>query len=78
MEAVSRIQPLLHGTLSGRSLVSRNLSAAGIAAADIYTAVLDTAGQADCDSISITEAAQPALWQWLIPLLLVTGIFLLF
>ncbi len=78
MEAVSRIQPLLHGTLSGRSLVSRNLSAAGIAAADIYTAVLDTAGQADCDSISITEAAQPALWQWLIPLLLGTGIFLLF
>ena len=78
MEAVSQIQPLLHRTLSGHSIMSQRLSGLGIAAADIYTAVLDTADQVKCDSINVVEVPPPARWQWLVPLLLATGIILLF
>ncbi len=78
MEAVSQIQPLLHNALSGRSVLSRRLSGLGHVAADIYGAVLDAADREKCDSITVVEAPRPALWQWLIPLVLVAGITLLF
>ena len=78
MEAAGQMQPLLRSKLAGRFETGRRLSGIGMAAADIYTAVLDTAAQAKCKPISVTQAPQPALWQWLIPLLLVTAIFLLF
>lgn len=78
MEAVSRMRPLLQSTLSAHSATSRNLSGAGIAAAGIYSAVLEAADQEKCNPISMTEAPLPALWQWFIPLLLGAAIVLLF
>jgi len=78
MEAVSQIQPLLHGNLSGRSVMNPRLSELGHTAADIYGAVLDAADRETCGSITVVEAPRPARWQWLIPLVLVAGIALLF
>jgi energy-coupling factor transport system permease protein len=78
MEAVGQIQPLLLKALSGRSLANKRLTGLGNVAADVYETVLDKAGRAKCDSINVVEAAQPAYWQWLIPLLLAAAIFLLF
>lgn len=78
MEAVGQIQPLLLTALSGSSLANKRLTGLGTIAADVYQTVLDKAACANCEPIHVVEAAQPACWQWLIPLLLAAAIFLLF
>ena len=78
MEAVGQIQPLLLKALSGSSLANKRLTGLGTVAADVYETVLEKAGRANCDPVRVVEAAQPAFWQWLIPLLLAAAIFLLF
>jgi len=76
MEAVGQIQPLLLTALSGCS--RKGVTGLGTVAADVYETVLDKAACANCDPVNVAEAAQPAFWQWLIPLLLAAAIFLLF
>ncbi len=76
LEAVPRVQSLVSQTLKEHPLSSRKLSTLGIAALELYMAVLDKATQVGVDVIDVIELESPPLWQWFIPLTLAVTIYL--
>lgn len=76
LEAVPRVQSLVSQTLKKHPLNSRKLSTLGIAARELYSAVLDKAAQVGTDVIDVIELESPPLWQWFIPLALAVTIYL--
>jgi len=76
LEAVPRVQSLVSQTLKKHPLNSRKLSTLGIAARELYSAVLDRAAQVGTDVIDVIELESPPLWQWLIPATLAVTIYL--
>jgi hypothetical protein len=76
LEAVIQVQSLVSEALKKQPLRNHKLSTLGGVAQALYGAVLDRAAVAREDVIDVMEPVSPPLWQWLIPLLLCTVIYI--
>jgi energy-coupling factor transporter transmembrane protein EcfT len=76
LEAVTRVQPLVSDALKKRPLNNYRLTTLGVTARTLYQTVLDRASQSGGEIIEVLVPEAPPLWQWLIPVGLLTVIYL--
>jgi len=76
LEAVTRVQPLVSDALKKRPLNNYRLTTLGVTARTLYQTVLDRASQSGGEIIEVLVPEAPPFWQWLIPVGLLTVIFL--